>query len=148
MIPYKRYFVTLNKSVINYLPRFSYHLLYNNRLFFGENTETYSLPVNVWICVVWEIKIDNVGNKLKVDASGNPGLLIFVPLAALLVLVNFLGLARFDVIPQFWVSFFQKLFVWGHDDLVEAAIELTDNVAPVNKIVFVIFGVRVSNFGK
>ena len=95
--------------------------------------------MNVWICVVWEIKIDNVGNKLKVDASGNPGLLIFVPLAALLVLVNFLGLARFDVIPQFWVSFFQKLFVWGHDDLVEAAIELTDNVAPGNKIVFVFF---------
>ena len=28
MIPYKRDFVTLNKSVINYLPRCSYHLLY------------------------------------------------------------------------------------------------------------------------
>ena len=96
---------------------------------------------------MWEIKIDNVGNKLKVDASGNPGLLIFVPLASLLVLVNFLGLARFDVISQFWMSFFQKLFVGGYDDLVEAAIELTNNVAPGNKIVF-IFGVRVSNFGK
>ena len=28
MIPYKRDFVTLNKSVINYLPKCSYHLLY------------------------------------------------------------------------------------------------------------------------
>ena len=28
MIPYKRDFVTLNKAVINYLPRCSYHLLY------------------------------------------------------------------------------------------------------------------------
>ena len=30
MIPYKRDFVTLNKSVINYLPRCSYYLLYNH----------------------------------------------------------------------------------------------------------------------
>ena len=30
MIPYKRDFVTLNKSVINYLPRCSYHLLYSH----------------------------------------------------------------------------------------------------------------------
>ena len=29
IIPYKRDFVTLNKSVINYLPRCSYHLLYS-----------------------------------------------------------------------------------------------------------------------
>ena len=28
MIPYKRDFVTLNKAVINFLPRCSYHLLY------------------------------------------------------------------------------------------------------------------------
>ena len=28
MIPYKRDFVTLNKSVVNYLPRCLYHILY------------------------------------------------------------------------------------------------------------------------
>ena len=30
MIPYKRDFVTLNKSVINYQPSCSYHLLYSD----------------------------------------------------------------------------------------------------------------------
>ena len=30
MIPYKRDFLTLNKSVINYLPRCSYHLLFHS----------------------------------------------------------------------------------------------------------------------
>ena len=30
--PFIRDFVTLNKSVINYLPRCSYHLLYNNNI--------------------------------------------------------------------------------------------------------------------
>ena len=32
MIPYKRDFETMNKSVINYLPRCSYHLLYKKQL--------------------------------------------------------------------------------------------------------------------
>ena len=73
-----------------------------------DRKKTWRQPVNVRVGVERKIEVDDVGDELEVDASSDPGLLVLVSLAPLLVLVDLLRLLGFESLRLILV---QKLLV-------------------------------------